>query len=169
MEKDKTIFDFLANSFCIYGITMAMLIIFALLFGESAKEISSLFGLGNKGIPLEVMAEFLLTSFLVTSMQYLFFSEKLFRHMSEHKRAVCMLVSILSIIGFAIWGFGWFPIDMWQPWVCFFLSFFISVVVSIGVMSLKTKIENRKLEEGLERMKEKWKEDKVGEEEENES
>ncbi|MDC7286314.1 hypothetical protein NXH76_00730 [Blautia schinkii] len=165
MEKDKTIFDFLANAFCIYGITMAMLIIFALLFGESAKEISGLFGLGNKGIPLKVMAEFLLTSFLVTSMQYLFFSEKVFPHMSERKRAVCMLVCILSIISLAIWGFGWFPIDMWQPWVCFFLSFFISVAVSTVVMSLKTKAENRKLEEGLKRMKEKWNEEKAGEEE----
>lgn len=169
MEKDKTIFDFIGNAFFLFGITMALLIVFALFFGESAKEISSLFELGNKGIPLKTMAEFLLTSFLVTSMQYLFFSEKLFRYMSERKRTVCMLVSILVITSLAIWGFGWFPIDMWQPWVYFFLSFILSVAVSIGVISLKTKIENRKLEEGLERMKEKWKEDKAGEEEENES
>lgn len=169
MEKDKTIFDFLGNAFCIYGITMALLIVFALAFGESAKEISNLFGLGNKGIPLKVMAEFLLTSFLVTFMQYLFFSEKVFRHMSERKRTVCMLVSILIITSLAIWGFGWFPIGMWQPWLLFFLSFLISIAASIGIMCLKTKVENRKLEEGLKRMKEKWNEDKAGEEKENES
>lgn len=162
MERDKTIFDFLGSVFCIYGISMALLIVFALLFGESAKEISSLFGLGNKGIPLKIMAEFLLTSFLVTCMQYLFFSEKLFRRISGNKRPVCMLISILIITSLSIWKFGWFPVDMWEPWAYFFLSFIASVGVSIGVMYLKTTAENRKLEEGLERMKEKWKE--MGEE-----
>lgn len=165
MERDKTIFDFLGNVFCIYGITIALLIVFALLFGESAKEISSLFGFGNKGIRLEIMAEFLLTSFLVTCTQYLFFSEKLFRNMSGHRRAVCMLFSILIITSLAIWKFGWFPVDMWEPWICFFLSFFVSAGVSIGVVYLKTKAENRRLAEGLERMKEKWNEDETGREE----
>lgn len=165
MEKDKTVFDFLGNVFCIYGITMTLLIVLTLLYGESAKEISILFRLGNKGIPLEIMAEFLLTSIAVTCMQYLFFSEKVFRHMSGHKRTVCMLFSTLIITSLAIWRFGWFPIDMWEPWICFFLSFFICVGASMGVMYLKTKAENRRLEEGLERMKEKWKEDENGREE----
>ena len=48
----------------------------ALAFGETAKEISGMFRLGKQGIPLEVMAEFLLTSFLVTCMQYLFFRRR---------------------------------------------------------------------------------------------
>lgn len=167
MERDKTIFDFWGNVFCIYGISMVLLIVFASLFGESAKGISNLFRLGNRGIPLEIMAEFLFTSFLVTCMQYLFFSEKIFRHMSGNKRAVCMLISILIITSLIIWKFGWFPVDMWEPWAYFFLSFFASVGVSMGIMYLKTKAENRKLEEGLERMKEKWKE--MGEDSENES
>lgn len=85
--------------------------------------------------------------------------------MTETKRAVCMLLSILSITSLAIWRFAWFPIDMWEPWACFFLSFLISVGVSIGVMCLKTKAENRKLEAGLEKMKEKWKEKEAGEKE----
>lgn len=169
MERDKTIFDFLGNVFGIYGITMSLLIIFALLFGEKAKEISTMFELGNKGISLTIMAEFLLTSFLMTCTRYLFFSEKVFPHMSEYKRAACMLLTNLLIVCLAIWGFGWFPIHMWEPWLCFFLSFLVCVAISAGIMYLKTKAENKKLEEGLERMKEKWKEDKTGEEEKNES
>ena len=124
MEREKTIFDFLGNVFCIYGITATILILIAFFFGETAKEISGIFRLGRQGIPLEVMAEFLLTSFLVTCM--------------------------------AIWGFGWFPVNMWEPWVCFIVCFAISVAVSIGVMRLKMKAEDRKLEEGLNRMKKKW-------------
>ncbi|MFR2645697.1 MAG: hypothetical protein ACLTAF_06615 [Blautia coccoides] len=159
MEKNKTVFDFLGNMFCIYGITAAMLILFALAFGETAKEISGMFRLGKQGIPLEVMAEFLLTSFLVTCMQYLIFSEKIFKHMSGNRRTVYMLLSIFVITSAAIWKFRWFPVNMWEPWACFFLSFFVSVLVSIGVMRLKIKAEDRKLEEGLKRMKEKWKEE----------
>lgn len=112
---------------------------------------------------MEIMGQFLLTSFLVTCMQYLFFSEKVFRHMSGNKRAVGMLLSVLGITSLEIWIFGWFPIDMWEPWVYFFLSFLISTGISICVMYLKIKAENRRLEEGLERMKEKWNEDEVGE------
>lgn len=165
MEKDKTIFDFLGNVFCMYGITTALLILFALLFGDSAKEISGMFWLGNEGIPLDVLAEFLLTSFLITGIQYLFFSEKVFRHMSVNWRTICMLGSILIVTSLAIWRFAWFPINMWQPWVYFLLSFLISVAISIGVMYLKTKDEDRRLKEGLERMQEKWKEEETGEEE----
>ena len=69
MERETTIFDFLGNVFCIYGITATILILIAFFFGETAKEISGIFRLGRQGIPLEVMAEFLLTSFLVTCMQ----------------------------------------------------------------------------------------------------
>ena len=97
MEREKTIFDFLGNVFCIYGITATILILIAFFFGETAKEISGIFRLGRQGIPLEVMAEFLLTSFLVTCMQYLFFSEKLFKRLSGTGRTVCMLLSILTI------------------------------------------------------------------------
>lgn len=142
---------------------MALLIVFALIFGESAKEISSLFLFGNQGIPLAVMAEFLLISFLTTCTEYLFFSEKVFRHMPGNKRAACMLLSTLTITSLAIWRFGWFPPGMWEPWIYFLLSFLVSVAVSIGVMCLKTKVENRRLEEGLERMKKKWKENETGE------
>lgn len=156
MEREKTIFDFLGNVFCIYGITATILILIAFFFGETAKEISGIFRLGRQGIPLEVMAEFLLTSFLVTCMQYLFFSEKLFKRLSGTGRTVCMLQSILTITCMAIWGFGWFPVNMWEPWVCFIVCFAISVAVSIGVMRLKMKAEDWKLEEGLNRMKKKW-------------
>ena len=76
-----------------------------------------------------------------------------------------MLGSILIVTSLAIWRFARFPINMWQPWVCFLLSFLISVAVSIGVMYLKTKDEDRRLKEGLERMQEKWKEEETGEEE----
>ncbi len=47
-------------------------------------------------------------------------------------------------------------VNMWEPWVCFIVCFAISVAVSIGVMRLKMKAEDRKLEEGLNRMKKKW-------------
>ncbi|MFQ7552110.1 MAG: hypothetical protein ACLRMZ_19620 [Blautia marasmi] len=76
-----------------------------------------------------------------------------------------MLGSILIVTSLAIWRFAWFPINMWQPWVYFLLSFLISVAISIGVMYLKTKAEDRRLKEGLERMQKKWKEEETGEEE----
>ena len=107
-----------------------MLILFALAFGETAKEISGMFRLGKQGIPLEVMAEFLLTSFLATCMQYLFFSEKIFKHMSGNRRTVYMLLSIFVITSAAIWKFRWFPVNMWSTRRTSF-KLFVSVLVVI--------------------------------------
>lgn len=66
-----------------------------------------------------------------------------------------MLGSVVVLIGFFAYFFGWFPIDMWQAWLGFFVSFGTCFAISLFIMKWKEKVENRKMEEGLKRVKEK--------------
>lgn len=162
MEEKKTIFNFLGSVFCMYGISMALMIVFCRLFGEAAQKISNLFRLGKEGLPIEVMWQFLVISFLITGIRYLLFSENMFTGLSVLFKTVVMILAVVALMAMFICLFGWFPVRMWEPWVMFLLCFGGSFITSMALMRWKTRLENRKLEEGLARMKEKWEEEEDG-------
>lgn len=154
MKDRKTIFDFLGQVFGVYGVTMSILIIFCLIFGESAKDLSSMFTLGNKGLTVETMLQFLLVSFLSTGTGYLYFTETFFKKASAALRATLMVVTIISILIVFIFVCGWFPVKLWQPWVMFFICFGVSFIISMDIMYLKVKADNKNMEEALKKFKE---------------
>lgn len=155
MEEKKTIFDYLAQVMIAFGFSMMVMNVFCLIFGNSAKEFSALFELGNQGIPARIVFEFLCLSALITGVRYVFFTDILIKKMPVWARTVCMLVSVVIIIAFFIIVFNWFPTNQWQPWAMFLLCFGISFMGSYLVMTIKEKAENRKMKEALERLKEK--------------
>lgn len=153
MEERKTIFDYLEQVFIIFGITLVVLNVFCLLFGEAAKEFSTMFSLGSKGLSVFTMAQFLLVSAIVVALRFLFFTDVIIKNMPVIRRTMCMVIIVLIIISVFISVFGWFPIDMWQPWAMFFLCFSICFFLSTMVTGMKEKAENRKMEEALNRIK----------------
>ena len=157
MEERKTIFDYLAQALTLFGLTTVILNIFCLLFGESAKNLSAMFALGNQGLPTGICFQFLLISFLIAGIRILFFTDVLFKTMAIWLRTLCMLAAVIMIIAAFAVTFHWFPADMWQPWAMFFVCFGISFLGSYLIMTLKEKIENRQMEEALRRLKEKEK------------
>ncbi len=60
---------------------------------------------------------------------------------------------IVVIVAFTI-TFRWFPADMWQSWAMFLLCFGISFLSSCFVMAIKEKMENRKMANALQKLKE---------------
>ena len=157
MEEKKTIFDYLAQTMIVFGFSMLIMNIFCLIFGNSAKDFSTMFELGNQGIPTKTAFQFLCLSALITGIQFVFFTDILIKKMPVWSRTLCMLVSTVIIIVVFIIMFDWFPVDMWQPWAMFFLSFGISFLGSCFVTIIKEKVENRKMKEALQRWKEKEK------------
>ncbi|MEH2942924.1 hypothetical protein VSQ32_08625 [Lachnospiraceae bacterium KK002] len=155
MEERKTIFDYLAQALTVFGFAMAVLNVFCLLFGESAKEVSAMFALGRKGIPAEIVFQFAAVSVLITVFRFVFFTDVFIRNMKVWLRAVCMLALVVMTIAVFAVTFQWFPANLWQPWAMFFLCFGLSVSGSYGVMSVKEKTENRRLEDALKRLKSK--------------
>jgi len=155
MEEKKTIFGYLAEVMIIFGFSMLVMDILCLIFGDSAKEISAMFELGNQGIPVKISFQFLCISVLNVGIRSVFFTDLLIKKMPLCLRTIGMLVSIIIIIAFFIIIFDWFPANMWQPWVMFFLCFGVSFLGSFFVMLVKEKMENRRMEEALQRLKEK--------------
>lgn len=153
MEKKKTIFDYLAQVMIIFGFTMLVMNIFCLAVGNSAKGVSTMFELGSQGVPVKIAFEFLCISALLVGVQFVFFTDIFIKRMPIWLRTTCMLSAVLIIIIAFVIMFRWFPLNMWQPWVLFFICFGISFLGSCLVMTIKEKIENRRMEEALQRLK----------------
>lgn len=153
MEDRKTIFDYLAQVLMIFGFAMLTLNIFCVAFGDAARDISAMFALGNRGVPTEIAFQFLCISALVTAIRFLFFTDTFIKQMPLWLRTVCMLTAVIIAIAAFITAFGWFPVNMWQPWAMFFLCFGISFLASWLVMTIREKHENRRMEEALQKLK----------------
>lgn len=155
MKKKNTIFDFWSQVFFMYGITIAILIALCRLFGENAREISSMFSLGRAGISLTTMIEFLAVSILITGARFFCFNDAILKKASITVRTILMLFTIIVIMAVFICVFGWFPVNMWEPWMMFLICFGICFLVSAVITYLKEKTENRNMEKALEELKEK--------------
>lgn len=157
MEEKKTIFDYLTQVLIIFGFSMLTMNIFCLIFGDSAKGFSAMFALGNRGIPANIVFQFLGISILIAGIRFVFFTDIVIKKMPVWVRYICMLTSGVLVIVVFIILFSWFPVDMWQPWAMFFLCFGLSFIGSCFVMLIKEKTENRKMKEALQRLKEREK------------
>lgn len=159
MEERKTIFDYLGHVLCIFGFMMIIMMVFCKAVGENAKGLSSMFQLGGQGLAFTTMLQFLVVAVLIEGVRILFFTDILIKKLSILFRCIGMLTTILIIIVIFIVIFEWFPIHMWQPWLMFLLCFGICFGISTIVMNVKEKMENKRMEEGLARLKRQWKED----------
>ncbi|MBQ6787956.1 MAG: hypothetical protein IJO85_09545 [Lachnospiraceae bacterium] len=153
MEKKRTIFDYLGQVLMIFGITILILNVFCVVFGENAKEISTMFAMGSDGISVSTSFQFLLVSIIVVVLRFLFFTDSIIKNMSLPVRTGSMYVAIISVILVMNWVFGWFPADMWQAWLGFVLSFIVCSVVSTITVLVKDKLENEKMQDALKKYK----------------
>ena len=69
MIKKNSIFYFVVHTMVIWGISILSICLFCALFGESAKEMSTLFRLGNRGISLETLMQFLVLAIVITGLR----------------------------------------------------------------------------------------------------
>ncbi|MDD6327377.1 MAG: hypothetical protein Q4D54_00570 [Eubacteriales bacterium] len=154
MLKKNTIFDFLVSVMVIYGITVISICVFTYIFGDEAQEISSIYSLGQSGIALKTLVQFLLMSFLVGALRWMCFTDVLIKNFSIAGRTITMFTSVIALVGIFAGVFRWFPVDMALPWIMFFICFFIYATVGVVLSVWKEKKENKILQDALERLKE---------------
>lgn len=150
MKQKNTIFGFLNHVLVIFGITVVCLIVFVVLFGEKAEGVSTIFGLGNQGITIATLLQYLILSVLITTLRMLYFTDKFIKKASMAIRTAGMFVSIIIAIAVFAAVFGWFPVHMWQAWLAFFVCFAISAGISTVVSIVKETSDNKKLQAALE-------------------
>lgn len=153
MKKHETVFDYIGQIFLIYGFTIICLNIFCILFGESAKEYSTIFALGKYGLSVVTMVQFFFVSVVIATLRFVFFTDGLIKKVPLVVRIISMFAIIILVMVVLIIRCGWFPVNKWQPWAMFFVCFGISAGVSTIVSVIKEKIENKKMEEALQRLK----------------
>lgn len=154
MEDRKHLLDYLAQILQVFGISILIITLISSLVGEQAKEYSTMFRLGNTGLPINTILQYLLSSACITGIRYLFFTDFVFRKMSITLRIVLMLSATTGLIGVFVYFFGWFPVDDAKCWTMFFISFAICFVTGFLVSRKKENMDNRKLEAALKKIKE---------------
>lgn len=153
MEERKTIFNYLGQVLMLFGVIAVMLNIFCVLFGESAQEYSTMFSLGKSGLSVETMAEFFLLAPVIVFLRFIFFTDVVIKNLSILARTVSMVLLVLAAVAVFIVLFGWFPAEMWQPWLMFFLCFGVCFVISAMLSAWKERLENKRMEEALRKLK----------------
>lgn len=160
MEKRKDIFDFASTAALIFGFTIIWLIIVCVLTGEMAVGYSSIFSLGSTGFSIATLLQFLLVSVLISMWKFLFFTDLIIINASMTVRTIGMFSAVVLTIAICVCAFDWFPVTEPLPWIMFFVCFGISAAVSTGLSSVKEKRENEKMEEALQKMKDKFYEER---------
>ena len=154
MDKKPTIFDYLSQVFMIFGITVLVLNTFCLIFGESAKEFSTIFALGNVGLSVKTMLQFLLAIAITITFRFIFMTDLLIKKMPLSARIIVLFAAaFLNIVVFVI-VCGWFPVNNLLAWIMFIISFAVSCTLSTLVSLLWERTENKKLTEALNKLKE---------------
>ncbi len=153
MIKKNTIFDFMINVMVVFAISIISICLFTFLFGKEAEEVSSMFALEEKGIPLSTVVQFFVLAFMITTMRWIFFTDKIIKTLSLTLRIIFMFVMVIILIAVFAAIFQWFPVNMVKPWIMFFICFAVCATVSVIISSFKEKKENEKLQEALELLK----------------
>lgn len=153
MEKKYNVFDLLGQMIFIFGVTVTCLSIFVILFGADAEGVSTIFALGNKGLAVATLGQFLLMSVLITLIRFVLFTDYIIKTWSLLARTIGMFVLVVFMIGTFAACFGWFPVNEPKSWIMFFVSFFVCCSISVTLSVWKERKENEKMQEALERMK----------------
>ncbi|MDE5945996.1 MAG: hypothetical protein K2G63_01620 [Oscillospiraceae bacterium] len=154
MDRKLTIFDYLSQVFMIFGITILILNVFCITFGEYAKDFSTIFSLGSAGLSVKTTLQFLLVISITIMLKFLFTTDLLIKKLSLTVRIISLFASVFLNTVLFIIICKWFPVNYPLAWFMFLISFTISCTVSTLISMLKEKTQNRKLAEALKRFKE---------------
>ncbi len=150
MAKRSSIFDFFTQVFVVFGFSMICVAAFCLFFGEDGREVSTMFALGNTGVPIYTVGQYFIVAILVTSFRELFFTDKIIKNWSIAARTIAMMACDIIMVAVFAKAFGWFPVDMAEAWIGFLVSFIICTACGVGISIIKEKSENKKLQDALE-------------------
>ena len=142
-ERKKTIFDFLGQSLILFATTIIILMIFAVVWGENAKNLSSIYRLGKEGLSVETMVQFLLISTLITGIRWFFFSGWISQKIPILWRIFVMMLIIFVIVIVCVYMFNWFQTSNSVEWISFILCFFGGALLGTIIALVKTRVENR--------------------------
>ncbi len=160
MQKKDDLLRALGQVMSIFGITVTILIVLTMIVGEDAKEYSTMFALGARGLTIETLAQFLLMAASLRGLCASLFSDKMISRISMTIRTCLLFFIIILFVAVCASVFGWFPLNDLKAWGGFLACFAACAFASAYIMAWKNDKENKELEEALKRLKESQEEEK---------
>lgn len=154
MEERKHLLTYVEQVFTILGLSLLAVTLICAVVGEEAREYSTMFALGDEGIPVHTIGEYLLSSVCITALRFVFFTDTYIKRWSLAGRTVGMLGAVTALSGGLAYLFGWFPVDDPKCWAAFLISFGICFLSSAALSARREQAQNRQLEAALRQVKE---------------
>ena len=153
MDDNKTVFSYLGQILATFGNIVIIFMVFTFALGKVAHGYSSFFVFENKAISIATLGQLLAVSALLKCFEWAFLTAKFIKKMAMALRYVLFFATaFVTIVVFSI-CFKWFPLDLAAAWIGFGVSFIICTGLSILFSTLRTRAEDRKMEQALRRFK----------------
>ena len=154
MEERKTIYHYLGQLFFMYGIIVLIFVFLSYTVNEQAVQSSPLFALGKEGLTMDTLVQLFGFCVCLLLLRILFLTDVVIKNLQIAIRSLCFVVATVLIIILFVYLFSWFPMNDRNAWIGFFVSYTICTSVGILISLLKEKAENKKMEQGLKRIRE---------------
>lgn len=142
-------YDFVSQVLILFSIDVLCLMAIGSIFGDDAKNVSTLFQFGSHGLAVSTLMQFLFCAVIIIVLKEIFSSDRIFKNMMSLWRTIFMLFSVLIvIIGFII-VFDWFKLNNYYAWIGFAICFGGGFIISTLVMIIKTRWESKKYDKLL--------------------
>lgn len=154
MEEKKTIYHFLGQLFFMYGIIVLIFVFLSYTVNEQAVQSSPLFALGKEGLTMDTLVQLFGFCVCLLLLRILFLTDVVIKNLQIAIRSLCFVVATVLVIILFVYLFSWFSMNDRNAWIGFFVSYTICTSVGILISLLKEKAENKKMEQGLKRIRE---------------
>ncbi|WP_026527369.1 hypothetical protein [Butyrivibrio sp. VCD2006] len=151
VRENKGFFQFINGVLSTYGFTVLVFIPIVILFGEGAKDFSSLFSLGGAALSMATLIQLFILAIIINICSTVLFTDRWIKNMAILVRSILFFAIVtLAIVVFVI-RFHWFPVDYVEAWIGFFISFGVCSTLGVVVGRLKEKSENERMNQALEK------------------
>jgi len=148
MDIGRNIFNnFIGNVMSNFGIVVFVTSTVAFLVGEEAREEVGMMSLAGIGMAYVSILQLFLYTLLVTTIAYIF-SFMVKKMLIIWRFAIQLCLIIIFTILFAVL-FRWFPINDSIAWISFLVSFTVCMTISMLLVLLKLKLDNKKYQRQL--------------------
>ena len=154
MEEKKTIYHYLGQLFFMYGIIVLIFVFLSCTVNEQAVQSSPLFALGKEGLTMDTLVQLFGFCVCLLLLRILFLTDVVIKNLQIAIRSLCFVVATVLIIILFVYSFSWFSMNDTNAWIGFFVSYTVCTSVGILISLLKEKAENKKMEQGLKRIRE---------------
>lgn len=135
---------FFMNVITTFAYSIIAIFVIGAIIGDLGKEAGGLFSLGREGLSYRSIFQVFICSIVIGSLRTLVLSDLVLKKMLFLWRLILLLLLALVGVSFLSVIFRWFPVEEWEAWIAFMLTFTACFIISSAVMITKTRMDDKK-------------------------